>query len=145
MLGKEEINLRAHHLLCTVLFEGKGYSDGFTDNMTSIVNLLLEKDNYIILKKSKDIICGDCPNLKCDGGCLLDDKIPDLDGLVLNFFELKPGEKYLSKDVYKKISDTITPDFFELCCDECRWKKMGICSYEKYKNNISRFFSNDSN
>lgn len=138
-MENEIIELRAHHLLCSVLFEGKGYSETFTENMTHIVNRILEKDKFLYLKKSRDIICVDCPNLKEDGGCMLDEKIPDLDGRVLTFFDLPVEEKISSVEVFEKISNMITPDFFAECCDECRWKKMGICNYEKYIKNINRF------
>lgn len=136
---EKTIELRAHHLLCTVLFEGKGYSDTFTENMTDIVDQILEKNNYLQLKKSRDIICTDCPNLKSDGACELDDKIPDLDKKIIDNFKLSVDEKIKSTEAFKIIKENITPEFFSECCDECRWKKMGICSFDGYIKNIDRF------
>ena len=34
------INLRPHHLLCILFFEGKGYNKEFTLNMQNIINNL---------------------------------------------------------------------------------------------------------
>ena len=139
MSSKKVIDLRAHHLLCSVLFEGKGYSETFTANMTAIVDALLEKQNLVKLRTSRDVICNDCPNLKSDGGCMLDDKIPDLDKTVLDFFDIPVSSEISSVEVFQKISKKITPEFFAYCCDECRWKKMGICTYDKYVANLKNF------
>lgn len=134
------MQLRAHHLLCSVLFEGKGYSETFTKNMTQIVEQLRSPECAFVLQKKQDIICTDCPNLQADGSCGLDAGIHDLDQTVLDFFGLTTEKSVNSKEVFHIIKEKITPEFFETCCGDCRWKKMGICSYEKYRENLNHFF-----
>lgn len=138
-MSNNEIHLRAHHLLCSVLFEGKGYSRTFTENMTAIVEKLKEPDCVIMLQKEKDLICTDCPNLQEDESCGLDKGIHNLDQAVLDFFQLTTKDRLYSKEIFQKIDGTMTEEFFNLCCGDCRWKKIGICSYPKYMKNIKEF------
>lgn len=138
-MSNNEIHLRAHHLLCSVLFEGKGYSRTFTENMTAIVEKLKEPDCVIMLQKEKDLICTDCPNLQEDESCGLDKGIHNLDRSVLEFFELSSEVSLSAREVFQKIEADMTQEFFDKCCDDCRWKKMGICNYPKYMKNIKEF------
>ena len=142
--------MRAHHLLCTVLFKGKGYSEQFTKEMTKIVddlkNPLLEKQ--LILKTSPDAICKHCPNRMEDGKCALDKKdesgektINSLDEIVLQYFGLQQETPLNSRQVYKHVAETITEDFFDKTCSSCRWHEMGLCSYDEYKKCIGAFYN----
>ena len=78
------INLRPHHLLCISFFKGKGYSDEFVSNMTSIVSALKEnKDTPISLVLGKDDLCAHCPHNQ-NGICTAEDKSSKYDQLTLN-------------------------------------------------------------
>ena len=55
-------SIRPHHLLCLQFFEGKGYSNGFVENMTKIHNEMLSKNPYVELTEGADDICENCPN-----------------------------------------------------------------------------------
>ena len=57
------IRLRPHHGMCLAYFEGKGYSDDFTENMQHMLELL-EKGAEVEMTVSGDEICKACPNLK---------------------------------------------------------------------------------
>ena len=46
MLTREP-ELRFHHLLCLPLFQGKGYSDGFSVNMQSVKDRLESEDTAV--------------------------------------------------------------------------------------------------
>ena len=60
--------LRGHHLLCLKGFQGYGYDENFTRNMTE-VNIKRKRENVTVsLVASPDDICCACPNLK-DGIC----------------------------------------------------------------------------
>lgn len=155
------IPLRAHHLFCTALFQGKGYNKLFTEEMTSVIHRLNRPDTELILLSEPDNICLHCPNLKPDGKCALDkektaipaenqngDIIPaektdtgnkntiisdieNTDKFILQYFNL-PAKKPVSKTrVYQRLKDTLTKEFFEQCCHDCRWYKQGLCSYEQ--------------
>lgn len=146
------IHLRVHHLLCSVLFEGKGYSDSFVENMTKIVNELKKADSTVYLTCKPDSICSDCPNALSDGKCALDKEntnlssannkeIASLDQFIASSFSLKLETEYNSGELFKLIQSNITKDFFESSCSTCRWYHLGLCSYEKYEKQLSSFIN----
>jgi len=115
--------LRPHHLLCIGFFEGKGYSDKFTENMYSIISQL-EKNPEIMLTSGRDIICSECPE-KCISGKagIYDKKVLEYCGfdeniiLHWNDFQEKIKFRILEKNLLSKI------------CGDCQW--YGICSKVK--------------
>lgn len=133
------LKLRAHHLLCTALYEGKGYSKEFTDNMTEVVNRLKRGTN-VELQVTPDIICSACPNALTNGKCALDkseeDDISCMDSIILGGLKLKTENIYDSKELRNYVKENITDELFNKCCGECRWKKEGLCSVEGIKNSV---------
>lgn len=132
-------------MLCTVLYKGHGYSETFEDNMAEIVGRLAE-GTKVTLKTSPDAICSECPNRLQDGGCALDenkkeksDDIRTMDECVLDILKLSKEEIYDSKYIFERAKENITREFFEACCGECRWNKMGLCSFDEYMQEINRF------
>lgn len=138
----ETLKLRAHHLLCSVLYKGRGYSSLFNKNMTCVVDNL-RKGCMVELGSSPDAICTDCPNLKEDGSCRLDENkcknIMSLDESVLSRFGFQSGEVYASQKLYRKIRNNCREDDFDLWCQNCRWRKEGLCSYSEYMERINSF------
>ena len=142
------IELRAHHLLCTVLYQGKGYSEQFVHNMDNVVDALKNGHNQIKVVTRPDIICSECPNAMEDGSCALDGEkvnesadaksIASLDENVFTFFELEPEKIYEVSEIFTIVQSKITPEFFNLCCGECRWHKMGLCDFEDYMIKLGR-------
>lgn len=135
------MKLRAHHLLCTVLYEGKGYSDAFVENMNQVVDML-RKDTSVHIIKAPDTICAHCPNAKSDGGCELDDEnelIEDIDSYIIEVLGLEEDREYKSKDLYKLALQNIKKEHFTKCCNSCRWHECGICSYDKYKAALEKY------
>ena len=54
---------RVHHILCTVLYRGEGYSGTFCDNMTEKVReLKADPEEPLMLVTDPDMICARCPN-----------------------------------------------------------------------------------
>lgn len=139
--------LRAHHLLCSVLFLGSGYSRDFVSNMTDVVERL-KNGCDLELKTSPDSICSSCPNLLENGACFLDKKprgeeIHSLDKSVLAAFGLSENEIYSSSEVYGKISKIITEPLFLGFCEGCRWQKEGYCNFSLYKKRLELFKKKD--
>ena len=58
------IKLRGHHLLCLSGFQGYGYDEDFTQNMSDINLKRKLSDTTVSLTDSPDDICAACPNLK---------------------------------------------------------------------------------
>ena len=147
------IHLRAHHLLCSVLYKGKGYNKAFTRQMTTIVDALKKADTMVILDVRPDDICSHCPNKKADGTCRLDEEkstfsggiqqteteIRNLDSRILEYFHFSGNIPLAKTDVYQTIKEQLSEDFFNTCCQNCRWKKQGLCSYREYMTQIDAF------
>jgi hypothetical protein len=126
---EKEIKIRAHHILCMSLFEGKGYDEFFTRNISDIIKNL---HNYKIeIVKGSDDICKFCPN-SVNGECVLgEEDVHKKDENAMNSLGINYGEIKVN-DINKKLGN-LTKDSFNLCCNTCRWHKTGICSFEKIK------------
>ena len=80
------INLRGHHLLCLQGFQGYGYNEEFTRNMTIIHEKLMNDEESIHLVNGLDDLCKYCPNLNKDI-CINDrenEKILKMDKIVID-------------------------------------------------------------
>lgn len=82
-------NIRAHHGLCIGFFEGKGYSDDFTSNMSKMISLLEENPNVRIIDNT-DEICKACPH-DCCGVCASAEKVSRYDNAVLELCGIESG------------------------------------------------------
>ena len=112
------LRLRAHHLLCTRLYEGRGYSEDFVLNMNRVVRELDDPGQEVQLLASPDDVCIACPNLGSAGSrCTLDnDNASGMDMKVCDALECRKNK--------------MTPELFETVCGECSWHKKGVCTYE---------------
>lgn len=114
--------LRGHHLLCLQGFQGYGYSEEFTKNMTEI-NLARKSENTIIqLTDSPDDICKACPNLKnniCENE-LQNNNIVKMDREVLK--KIDNAHEYNSRDLFDEISQIFnTKESVSNICFNCMW------------------------
>lgn len=139
------LRLRVHHLLCSILYEGAGYSESFVENMNGVVAALKNPETRICLVTGADSICAGCPNAMDDGGCALDDDIKEkcvdcLDIRILNHTKLTAGKIYPAKEAIMQAASHMDAAFFEQCCSECRWYLSGYCSYSKYEQNVNNYF-----
>ena len=59
------MKIRAHHLLCMQGFQGYGYSEEFSQNMSKIIQKLKSHpEQKIEITADLDIICKSCPQKK---------------------------------------------------------------------------------
>ena len=121
-------HLRPHHGMCFQFYQGKGYSEDFTDHMGKIINEL-NNDPYqkIILKTETDIVCENCPNNE-SGKCTSDDKVDRYDTKVLNACGLNEGDEL----TYKEFIETVKAKIIEAgirkdICGDCTWND--ICRH----------------
>ncbi len=140
------MKLRVHHLLCSALFKGKGYSEAFTEHMRTVAGILFPepdreesgKDTDIILTIQSDLICGECPNLKDNACCLDDNNVVAKDAKLAEALGLECDMVYRRKDLLRYVAGALSEDIFETSCHKCRWYEEGLCSYaglrEKYDN-----------
>lgn len=114
--------LRPHHGMCFQFYEGKGYSEDFTDHMGRIIREMeADPAQKVKLKVETDIVCENCPNNKA-GECTTADKVKKYDKEVLKACGLGEGDEISFADftelVRKRIIDAgIRSDI----CGDCSW------------------------
>lgn len=128
--GGAPVALRPHHLLCCIGFEGKGYSDDFTANMTTLVMGRLRAPGgdgtEILITPVADAICGPCP--KREGlGCQREDSIAVLDGRHAQALGLPPGSRLTWGAAKARIAARLVPDDLDRICAGCQWLPLGLC------------------
>lgn len=131
------MRLRVHHLFCSALYVGKGYSEAFCQNMQKAVQWLWnpaageneERKAELVLEP--DSICAVCPNQK-GRGCILDDNhVVSKDAKLAQALGLAIDHTYSVSDLLGQVAQKLTKEIFETSCNQCEWYRMGLCSYEK--------------
>lgn len=127
-----EREFRAHHIICTALYEGKGYSGAFCENMTAVVTRLRENpDERLRLVARPDLICADCPNHGADDSCTQNhNRVVNKDRRVIEVFGLKENGIYTYRELCKAALAALAPEFFTENCGTCEWRAQGLCKYE---------------
>lgn len=125
-------NFRAHHIICTSLYEGKGYSGAFCENMTAIVERLRSNpDEELCLVAEPDIICRNCPNCTGKGECSSDsNRVVEKDRRVMQWLDLEEGKTYSYREMCKHARVHMSEENFMKNCGKCDWRKQGLCRYE---------------
>lgn len=139
------MKLRVHHLFCSALFIGKGYSEAFCRNMDGIVQRLWVRNPHekmscaeqdedgaeVELIIRPDCICQECPNLT-KGGCSLDDDhVVSKDEWLAERLGLEISRNYSVPELLRQVAENMTEEIFETSCHNCEWYQMGLCRYEK--------------
>lgn len=118
---------RPHHFLCTLGFQGKGYSPDFVENYGEIASALEKNPNLSIrVVESEDSICRACPH-QTDRGCAEEDKISLLDGRHLQVLKIKGGEIFSWAHMKQRLKTHMTLEAFHRACAGCVWKSLGVC------------------
>jgi hypothetical protein len=126
-----QLKFRPHHFLCTLGFEGKGYSDEFVRNYSGIATLLRETgargdETLIQVEPAADSICMPCPNR--DGqGCLSEPKISKLDHAHARILGLTSGDVLSWSEAKDRIRERMSLEDFHAACAPCSWKSLGVC------------------
>lgn len=120
-----KLHFRPHHFLCTLAFEGKGYSEEFVQNYTQIVERISDETEIQVVD-SADSICAPCPNRE-GSGCIAGEKIGLLDEQHSLILGLKSGDEVTWGEAQKLIADQMRVEDFHRACAPCSWKSMGVC------------------
>jgi hypothetical protein len=125
------LKFRPHHFLCTVGYQGKGYSPEFVQNYNQISARLKQTGTLgdavkIEVVERTDSICAPCPS-KREDLCEMQSKIESLDGAHAKILSLKEGDVLTWKEAKERIADQFTDEAFESACSPCSWKPLGIC------------------
>lgn len=138
------LRLRVHHLLCSALFVGKGYSESFCENMQEIVQWLWEKSSQgeereVELISGEDSICKECPNLTKEGCSLEDNHVVSKDIRLAQALQLQTDRSYSVDMLLHQTAQNLTEEIFETSCHNCEWYRIGLCSYEKLADKYSDY------
>ncbi len=120
---------RPHHFLCTLGFEGKGYSPEFVANYSQIARTLNAPggdEQLIQVTHHADAICAPCPN-RVDQGCTEIEKIRTLDQAHSAMLGIEPGQVMTWGEAKKLIKERVTLEGFNKACAPCSWKALGVC------------------
>ena len=122
------IHLRAHHLLCTMAYEGKGYDANFTKKMNEVTRRLREEQEVeICLENGPDDLCSACPNLS-EGVCRYQEKVMRFDDGVKAHLNLLPGKTYRYWKLTERIHTELTQQDICDICGDCEWYEESRCS-----------------
>lgn len=120
---KNPIPLRAHHGLCLAFFEGRGYSEGFTVHMQTVLAGMAD-DPLLELVAEQDVICSSCPNLS-DGLCNTPQLVQGYDQSVLNLCGLEAPTQIYWSDFSRLVKEKIlTPGRRQSICGDCPWTNL---------------------
>lgn len=121
------LSFRSHHFLCTLGFEGKGYSPDFVKNYTDVKEALQNNEELPIrVTPQLDSVCVACPHHREDG-CETEEKIRALDDRHSRVLRLSPGDVLTWAEAKRRIKEYMTLAAFHEACQGCQWKSLGIC------------------
>ena len=119
------IRFRPHHFLCTLGFQGKGYSPSFVRNFSTIVKRLnLEDGDQELIKvvSACDDICRACPSRR-EKQCLQEKQIQKIDRAHATALEIETGEQLSWGAAKELLKEKMTDEQFQEACGECRWRE----------------------
>lgn len=131
------LEFRPHHFLCTLGFEGKGYSKEFVRSYRAIADKLREtgaagEATPIRVSSATDSICAPCPNRE-GSRCATEGKIQTLDYGHAAVLGLSPGQILTWAEAKARIATKMSDAEFDRVCAPCSWKSMGACKEALHK------------
>lgn len=125
------LKFRPHHFLCTLCFQGKGYSPAFVKNYVEIVEQLKDEQAIKIeVVNRTDSICSACPHqqgARCGNGEHAEQKIQTLDAAHKEDLNWQVGELLTWQEAKIRIKNKLDLETFHATCKTCSWKASGIC------------------
>lgn len=126
------LRFRPHHFLCTVGFEGHGYSEEFVKNYRRLADALRADPQAgdgmkIEVVSSTDSICLPCPNRQ-GTLCTTEEKIRKLDQAHAEVLGITPGQVLTWGEAKRQIAEKMTDEAFDRSCAPCSWKTIGLCA-----------------
>lgn len=124
------IRFRPHHFLCSLGFQGAGYSTAFTANMSNIVDGRLRgaggENVKITVTFVADSICTPCPERR-ELGCVKINTIRALDERHAKALGLRDGDCITWGEALKRIKANVKPGSLSTLCQNCQWLDLGAC------------------
>lgn len=119
--------LRPHHGMCLQFYEGRGYSQEFTDHMGRVLQeFRQDPGRRIVLKPQTDLVCGHCPHNRA-GCCDTQEKTDRYDREVMKACGFFEGEEMSVAEAIGRIkAQVIETGLRSRICADCSWNE--ICS-----------------
>ena len=108
--------------MCFRFYEGKGYSEDFTDHMGRIIRECeADPDQKIVLKTGADDVCENCPNNE-GGICTTADKVKRYDEGVLKACDLHAGDEIGYAEFLELVKEKVVDTGLRKeICGDCSW------------------------
>jgi len=115
-------------VLCSIGWQGRGYSPDFTENMNAIVLARLRADPQtpVIFTVMADSICGPCPSRR-GMGCVSDERISRLDSRHASALGIRSGQRMSWAEAQDRATTRLQPRDLGRICTGCQWLDLGIC------------------
>ncbi|HML06009.1 MAG TPA: DUF1284 domain-containing protein [Methanobacterium sp.] len=131
------MKIRAHHLLCMQGFQGYGYSEEFSQNMSKIIqNLKSNKEQKIEITVDLDVICKCCPHKKnkiCKN-IISNWMIKRVDKKVIGKLKIDYSTEISFKEIISLTNHVFkTHDDLKGICSSCLWKEKCLWYTSKTK------------
>jgi hypothetical protein len=128
--GAAPVALRPHHVLCAIGYQGLGYSDAFTANMSELVLGRLRGPQGdatpLVITGSADAICAPCPSRR-GSGCEQQARIDRLDQAHAAALGLAPGDRLTWAEAQARVQARVRPGSLQQLCAGCAWLPLGLC------------------
>lgn len=122
------LTFRPHHFICTLGFQGDGYSPLFVDNYQGIVKALTDTPHTLIsIQDGLDSICQACPHQLPQNRCDQQNLIQTLDHNHSHALDLEGVSAITWADAKQRIKENISPSLLEVICQGCQWLSYGWC------------------
>jgi hypothetical protein len=115
--------------LCTVGFQGMGYSTDFVENLQSISDQLQGEDGdkvEIEVVEESDSICEPCPHRR-GNACVTQSKINLLDQAHAKVLGIKVGDRITWGEVKERIRQRMSVSTHLEICQGCEWLEHQVC------------------
>ena len=123
-----EITFRPHHFMCTLGFEGKGYSPAFVKNYIAVKSQVTSfPDVPIQVVDGLDSVCKACPNKRAQNQCEKQIFIEKLDQNHSHVLDIRAGDVMTWNQAKQRIKEKMTLGKFKTACAGCSWQELGIC------------------
>ncbi|MCL0060098.1 DUF1284 domain-containing protein [Dehalococcoidia bacterium] len=122
--SKGTIEVRGHHLLCLLGFQGLGYSEEFTQNMNNILATAFSANTLLKIVDRCDAICAPCPHRKgseCGKKKDSAEKTRKQDQRIAMRLGIKIGDRMPSREIWARVKEKLAPRDLPQLCGECEW------------------------
>jgi hypothetical protein len=123
----DTMKIRAHHLLCMQGFQGYGYNEDFSENMSKVIkNLKSSPEQKIKIVTECDVICLYCPHNKKEKckNILSNWIIKRMDRKVLKKLGLEVGTNISAFSIFSLVNERFkTYSDIQDICGDCKWNE----------------------